>query len=274
LKKRRPFVEFVAVPRPNHRAAWAAVVLATAMPALLIAPLAGATHDVGHRYFVWGTITNTSGLPLPGITIKVEVPGATTYSSTPEWTGVTDTGGNFRILVHLHHLGGAEEDAGREIIIRAPSAGIERRATAEPVAPPAGEDPESTGWGYTRVDLQLDQVAPAPAAVPGPADMGAWLASNAVAVGIAVALIAGLVLAAAKLRATGDAMRLQRQQLSVAKLPGVGRATAEKLRANGIATIPQLARATAPELAKLMGISASEAGRLIRKAASHQQRGA
>jgi hypothetical protein len=253
--------------------AWSLALLVVATLPAVAAP-ADATHEITHRYIVYGTVTNTSGVPLPQVTVTVEVPDATTHSSDPVWTGVTDINGNYRIQLHLHHLGGAEEDQGKEMIIRVPAEGVERRATATPSAAPPGEDPEHSGWGYTRMDFQFDKVAPTPPPPPPPVDVLAGLAASAAAIGvIAVAALLLAVLYFGMQRSSAKA-RIYQQELSVTKLPGVGRATAEKLRAGGFATIPQLARAEVEALAGHMKISETEARRLINKAASHQNRDA
>jgi hypothetical protein len=250
---------------------WSLALLAFAILPAFAAPVS-ATHEITHRYIVYGTVTNTSGLPLPQITVTVEVPDATTHSSDPVWTGVTDINGHYRIQLHLHHLGGAEEDQGKEMIIRVPDEGVERRATATPSAAPPGEDPEHSGWGYTRMDFQFDKVAPAPPPPPPPVDVFQAAVTTIIVVGAIIVAIALLNILYPVMQRRRAISRVRQQELSVTKLPGVGRPTAEKLRAAGFATIPQLARADPAQLAGPMKISESEARRLINKAASHQNR--
>lgn len=229
---------------------------------------AAATHEQDHRYFVLGTVTNLTGVALPGLTVRVSTPGATTYDpNNPEITGVTDSNGRYRILLHLHHLGPPQEDSGVEIIVTVGD--VTKRAAATPTALPPGESSETTAWGYTTLDFQIDQ--------PGPAPLkDAILGIPIVTLVAGIAVVAGATAAIYHFgKTSGRRSQLAnaaRARESVTKLPGVGRATSERLRGAGIETIPQLKKAEAAELSQQMGVSEGEAEKLIRKARTYSGR--
>jgi len=255
--------------RPGCRLALAAVTLLTLLAAApLMLPPAAATHESTHRYYVYGRITDTTGAPVSGLLVEVEVPGATTYSEQHLWTGVTETSGRYSILVHLHHLGAPTEDSGLTLHVRVPSVGASANfiVTASAVPADQSQDPETVGWGYTRADFAVTPPAP-----PPPFDIGVYRDALFVVGGMAAALI---LLALLWRRGEGrrQEARVVAQRQEVGELPGVGRATANKLAAAGYPTIPQLARADAAELAEKLGLNEAQAKRLIAKASQFGKR--
>lgn len=63
----------------------------------LLAATARATHDVHHRYVVWGEVMYEDGTPLANETIRLTV-----KDGTPMGTLDTDAQGRYRLVLHVH----------------------------------------------------------------------------------------------------------------------------------------------------------------------------
>ena len=63
----------------------------------VLATTAGATHEVYHRYTVWGEVLYEDGTPLANETIHLTVRGG-----TPLVTIDTDEKGRYRLVLHVH----------------------------------------------------------------------------------------------------------------------------------------------------------------------------
>lgn len=64
---------------------------------LILGPLVSAEHEVNHRFTIVGAVTDSGGNPLPGTEVK-----ASDNTIGVSGTAVTDSGGNYRIQLHLH----------------------------------------------------------------------------------------------------------------------------------------------------------------------------
>lgn len=63
----------------------------------VLATTAGATHEVYHRYTVWGEVLFEDGTPLANEIIHLTVRGG-----TPLGTIDTDEKGRYRLVLHVH----------------------------------------------------------------------------------------------------------------------------------------------------------------------------
>lgn len=63
----------------------------------VLATTANATHEVYHRYIVWGEVLFEDGTPLANETIHLTVKGG-----TPMGTLDTDEKGRYRLVLHVH----------------------------------------------------------------------------------------------------------------------------------------------------------------------------
>ena len=62
-----------------------------------------ATHEIDHRFIVWGEVLSTDGKPLSGETISFTV-----ENDSPIGSVVTDERGRYRVVLHVH-----DEDLGK-----------------------------------------------------------------------------------------------------------------------------------------------------------------
>ena len=65
---------------------------------VLGAQVANATHEVHHRYTVWGEIRYEDGTPAAGVTIRLMI-----KDEKPLAEMKTDRLGRYRILLHVHN---------------------------------------------------------------------------------------------------------------------------------------------------------------------------
>ncbi len=66
--------------------------------ALLIAPSANATHEIDHRYTVWGEIKYEDDTPAADIVVKLLV-----KDGAPMGEVMTNSRGRYRMLLHVHN---------------------------------------------------------------------------------------------------------------------------------------------------------------------------
>ena len=72
-------------------------VLAGFISALVFFTPALATHEIDHRFVVWGEVLTSDGKPLSGETISFTV-----ANDTPIGSVVTDDRGRYRVVLHVH----------------------------------------------------------------------------------------------------------------------------------------------------------------------------
>lgn len=65
--------------------------------ALVILTPALATHEIEHRFTVWGEVLTSDGDPVSGETISFTV-----ANDTPIGSVVTDDKGRYRVVLHVH----------------------------------------------------------------------------------------------------------------------------------------------------------------------------
>ena len=56
-----------------------------------------ATHEIDHRFIVWGEVLTSDGKPVPGETIEFTV-----GDNTPIGSVLTDERGRYRVVLHVH----------------------------------------------------------------------------------------------------------------------------------------------------------------------------
>lgn len=85
-------------------------VLAGFVSTLLVFTPALATHEMDHRFTVWGEVLGSDGQPVSGETIIFTVTG-----DTPIGSVVTDDRGRYRVVLHVH-----DQDLGKvfDMIVR------------------------------------------------------------------------------------------------------------------------------------------------------------
>lgn len=213
----------------------------------LLPTLAGAEHDLDHRYFIVGTVTGASGEPLCGVTVRavdVSVPS----NQDTNRTGTTDGSGRYRIQLHLHssETGVEESNEGDTLLVTVEGTSAVRTTTAVV----NGINPD--GWGQQSVDLSTTE---ARSRCLGAAEVAMYGAIAALGVGGAAAVVLYLR------RPRGG--RGYRDLLSV---PGVTRARARELDAAGIRDAKALAKADPEALSKATSLTPSQARFLVRRA--------
>lgn len=70
---------------------------------LIFSAPARATHEIDHRFIVWGEVSTSGGLPVSGETVSFTV-----GNDTPIGSAVTDERGGYRVVMHVH-----DEDLGK-----------------------------------------------------------------------------------------------------------------------------------------------------------------
>lgn len=70
---------------------------------LLFSTLAFATHEIDHRFIVWGEVLTSDGQPVSGETITFTV-----ANDIPIGSVDTDERGRYRVVLHVH-----DEDLGK-----------------------------------------------------------------------------------------------------------------------------------------------------------------
>lgn len=86
---------------------------------LSILPPALATHEIDHRFIVWGEVLASDGKPVAGETIAFTV-----GNDTPIGSVATDERGRYRVVLHVH-----DQDVGKvfEMTIK----GVKTKVTIE-----------------------------------------------------------------------------------------------------------------------------------------------
>jgi len=213
-----------------------------------LAPLAGAEHDADHRYYVVGTVTDGSGEPLCGVTVRASDVSVGSTLDTNR-TATTDGSGRYRIQLHLHGPEVAAEDAnaGDTLIVTVEGTSASRTAIALENA----ANPE--GWGQQTVDLSA------------PDGRTACLRAADIAVfgGIGALAAGGVVAALLFLRRPRGGGRTHRELLSV---PGVTRARARELEGAGVRSVKDLSEADPDALSRSTSITPKQARLLVKRA--------
>lgn len=235
----------------RRRIAIAAIVLLAAT-VLVVSVAARGTHDPDHRFFVKGRITDQTGTPVCGVTVRAS--DLTVPSSGANVTGATDYDGRYRILLHLHSSTAGEptHNEGDTVLVRVEPFGTSQSTFAV-------RSSSSEGWGEATVDIQIPQRVPTDCQNPV----------------LTIALYGGLSIAVVLVATVGYRVlrsRTPRRRVSVEDIPGVGHAKAAQLRAAGFGSVERLARGSAREVASAVGISTDEAKRLVRKASELVER--
>ncbi len=78
-------------------------VIAAMLAILLALTPAVATHEIDHRFIVWGEVLTSDGKPVPGETIEFTVGDNTSIGSV-----LTDDRGGYRVVLHVH-----DQDVGK-----------------------------------------------------------------------------------------------------------------------------------------------------------------
>lgn len=213
-----------------------------------LAPLAGAEHEADHRYFVVGTVTDASGEPLCGLTVRASDVSVASNADTNR-TGSTDGAGRYRVQLHLHsaEVGGESANVGDTLLVTVEGTSASRTTTA---AANAG-DPE--GWGAQTVDF----------AVPDGRTKCLTTKDLAVYGGIGALVAGGLVAAFWFARRPRGGGRSHRELLAV---PGVTRRRAQELEGAGIRTAKDLSEADPDTLSKSTSLTPKQARLLVKRA--------
>ncbi|MEK6851815.1 MAG: carboxypeptidase-like regulatory domain-containing protein, partial [Candidatus Thermoplasmatota archaeon] len=90
-----------------------------------LAPLAGAEHEADHRYYVVGTVTDGSGEPLCGLTVRATDADVTSTLDTNR-TATTDGSGHYRIQLHLHsqEVASSNSNEGDTLLVTVEGTGV------------------------------------------------------------------------------------------------------------------------------------------------------
>ena len=94
-------------------------VIAGLLSVFLLSAPALATHEIDHRYVVWGEVLKGDGTPAPGETITFTV-----ADGTPIGTVETNERGRYRVVLHVH-----DEDLGK--IFDMAVGGVKKTVTIE-----------------------------------------------------------------------------------------------------------------------------------------------
>ena len=78
-------------------------VIAGVLSILFILRPALATHEIDHRFIVWGEVLSSDGKPVPGEAIQFTV-----GDNTPIGSVLTDERGRYRVVLHVH-----DQDVGK-----------------------------------------------------------------------------------------------------------------------------------------------------------------
>lgn len=70
---------------------------------LFVLTPAFATHEIDHRFTVWGEVLTSDGKPVPGEMIEFTV-----ADNTPIGSVLTDERGRYRVVLHVH-----DQDVGK-----------------------------------------------------------------------------------------------------------------------------------------------------------------
>jgi len=213
-----------------------------------LAPLAGAEHDSDHRYYVVGTVTDGSGEPLCGVTVRAADVSVASNADTNR-TATTDGSGRYHIQLHLHSQEVAAENANVGDTLRVTVEGTSASRTV--LAAENAGNPE--GWGQQSVDLA---VSDGRTNCLRAADLAIYGGVGALAAG-------GVVAAFLLLRRPRGGGRTHRELRSVS---GVTRARARELDEAGVRSVKDLSEADPEALSKATSLTPKQARLFVKRA--------
>ena len=234
------------------RCAGLAAIVLLALAIVLSSP-AGGEHTPRHRYFVTGTVTNTSGEPMCGIVVRAaDVTPPPNEDGSDNRTATTDGQGRYTIQLHMHD--GTLGEDGRPLpneVGHTIRVSIDSAAISKDVA--ANVNPDNpVGWGQQPADFELSTTSRG--SCP---DLVVWAGLGA---GVAGAVVVA-VWFVRKPRRVGRGSRAQLRQVT-----GVGRARARELESMGIKSVTDLAEADPRDLSRDSTLTPKQARLLVKRA--------
>lgn len=234
------------------RSPGALLALVLALTALLFGAMAvpsAAEHTPEHRYFVTGTVTDTSGNPVCGVAVSATdatVPGSEVRTDT------TDGSGRYSIQLHMHSLQAvADQEAATDNegdTIRVSAEGVSR----DVLAVRNGNNP--VGWGQQTVpDLTVS-------GVPDRCGWGGLVLPLGIVAAVFLSLLAVVWLRRRPRKLGGGPSK------ALMGVPGVTRARARELGSFGIRSVKELAETDPKDLSKNTNLTPKEARLLVKRA--------
>lgn len=219
---------------------------------VLHSPATRAEHMPDHRYFIVGTVTNETGEPVCGATVRaadIDKPAADNNR-----TAVTDGSGAYIIQLHMHDSFDRENNVARTVHNVNDRISVTTANASSVVVTAAQNSGNPNGWGQQTVDLNAVGVR---GRCPTPLN----LAVTAVGiVGVAAAIIV-VVWLLRRPRRIGRGSRAGLRQI-----PSVGRARARELEGFGIRRVEDLASASPDKLSAGTTLTPKQARLLVKRA--------